>query len=120
MSEEFNLESLFIFKLMNGEIIICEIVSEDDNQVVIRYAVRALELFTNEEAEVRFMQWIPFTDDLITVYRHGILAIAPPDDNMKKMYLNKMTDLQTVEPPPLPQDDVTTPFRRICHNGWQK
>lgn len=124
MAEEFNLESLFVFKLMNGEIVICEIVSENDNQVVVRYAVRAIEMFTNEEDEVRFMPWIPFTDDLITIYRHGILAISPPDDNMKQMYLNKMIDLQKlVENPPEDQGgntEIIDYSRRTCLSGcWQ-
>ena len=112
--EEFNLDSLAVFKLMNSEVIICEIVSEDETQVTVRYAIRALETFSSEDNEVSFTQWIPFTDDLIVLYRHGILAFAPPSDDMKQMYLNRMAELDVVDEEPQ-QVEIPT-FRRLCHN----
>jgi hypothetical protein len=51
---EFDLESLAVFKLMNGEVIICEITAEDELQVTVRYAIRAVEMFTGDEFEVCF------------------------------------------------------------------
>jgi hypothetical protein len=110
---EFDLESLAVFKLVNGEVIICEIATEDELQVTVRYAIRAVEMFMGDEFEVRFTQWIPFTEDLIVISRHGIIAFAPPSDDMKQMYLNRMAELDA-EPPQ--QDVEIPPFRRSCHN----
>ena len=120
--EDFNLDALVVFKLMNSEVIVCEIVSEDENQVVIRYAIRAIEMFTAEEAEVRFAPWIPFTDDVIILYRQGILAVAPPDDNMKEMYLNRMAELEAPAEQNPPSNEEVPVIRRQCrsHNFHKK
>jgi hypothetical protein len=115
--EEFNLDSLAVFKLMNSEVIICEIVSEDEVQVTVRFAIRALEIFSDEDSEVRFTPWIPFTDDLIIISRHGILAFAPPSEEMQQMYLNRMAELDTAEAEPQQVVEIP-PFRRICHNHF--
>ena len=115
MSEtQFDVDALCVFKLMNGEVIVCEIVSEDEQQVTVRCAVRAIEIFTLEDGEVRYAQWIPFTEDLIILYRHGILAAAAPSDSMKEMYLNKMAEQETIEDPTSNED--TPVFRRLCRN----
>jgi hypothetical protein len=113
---EFNLDSLVVFKLMNSEVILCEIVSEDEQQVTVRYAIRAIELFTAEDQEVRFVQWIPFTDDLIILYRHGVLAAAPPSDDMKQMYLNRMAELNTVEDSVTTIEETVPAIRRHCRS----
>jgi hypothetical protein len=105
--EDFNLEALTVFKLMNGEVIICEVVSENDHKFWVRCAIRAIELFTDDEEEVRFAQWIPFTDDLIALNKHGILASAPPNEDMKQMYLNKLAEPETPEEEPTSKDEVT-------------
>ena len=112
---EFDVESLCVFKLMNGEVIVCEIVSEDETQVVVRYAIRAVEMFADEEAEVRFAPWIPYSDSTIILYRHGILAVAPPVDTTKQMYLNRMTELDAPEDPTLLEDPP--PLRPSCKSG---
>jgi hypothetical protein len=117
MSVDFNLDSLVVFKLMNGEVIVCEMVSEDEQQVNVRYAIQALEtLIQGEIPVVNFVQWIPFTDDLIVIYRHGILAAAPPSEEMKDMYLNKMAELETAEEDLLPSNEDTPVFRRQCRS----
>jgi hypothetical protein len=111
MEEEFNPESLVVFKLMNGEIIACEIVAEDEQQVTVRYAIRAIEMFSSEEEEIRFAPWIPFTEDVIIIYRQGILAVAPPSEYMKEMYLNKLEAKEENS-----KDEVSPGFRRQCQN----
>ncbi len=113
---EFNLDSLTVFKLMNSEVIICEIVSEDEVQVTVRFAIQALETIGGDGVpDVNFIQWIPFTDDLIIISRHGILAFAPPSEDMKQMYLNRMAELDAIEDEPQQVVEIPT-FRRICHN----
>lgn len=110
---EFNSESLTVFKLMNGEVIICEIVSEDESQVTVRHAIRAIEIFSDEGCNICFTQWIPFTDNCIIISRHGIIAFATPSDDMKQMYLNKMAEQEEK----LESEEVEIPpFRHTCHN----
>lgn len=114
---EFNLEALIVFKLMNGEVVVCEIVEEDTHQVIVRYAIQALETIVNDDVpNVNFIQWIPFTDNLIIIYRHGILAVAPPSDELKELYLNKMAELETPEEEHT-SNPVTPYFRSSCRHG---
>jgi hypothetical protein len=114
---EFNLEALVVFKLMNGEVIVCEVVEEESHQITVRYAIQALETIINGEVpNVNFIQWIPFTDDLIIIYRHGILACAPPSDELKELYLNKMAELETPDQE-LTSNPVTPSFRHLCRHG---
>lgn len=114
---DFDVESLCVFKLTSGEIIICEIVSEDKEQIIIRYAIQVIQIIQEEEEEIKFVQWIPFTEDLIILYPHAILAVAPPSEEMKQVYLNKMVELdqEEITPEPPPVEPVT--FRRTCSSG---
>jgi hypothetical protein len=115
---QFNLDSLVIFKLMNGEVIICEIVSEDDQQVIIRYAIQAFESVINGDIpNVNFLRWVPFTDDPIILYRHGILAVAPPNDTVKEMYVEKLAELEAAEIDVTSIKETDFPdFRHQCRN----
>jgi len=115
---QFNLDSLVVFKLMNGEVIICEIVSEDDQQVTIRYAIQAFETVINGDIpNVNFLRWVPFTDELIILYRHGILAASPPNDAVKEIYAEKLAELEAAEIDATSIKEVDFPyFRHQCRN----
>lgn len=113
---EFDLESLCVFKLMNGEVIICEIVSEDETQVVVRYAIRAVEVIDGDEGSTQFVQWISYTDSTIILYRHGILAVASPSDEVKQMYLNRMAELDAPEEDPTLIEEFQS-MRPQCRSG---
>src|ERR1035437_2640892 len=109
--EEFDLKYLTVFKLMNGEVIICEVVEDKELAIRVRYAIRAIEIITLEGEETRFVQWIPFTDDLIILYKQGILASAPPSEDMKEMYLNKMAELNSTETSPIKEEIEASPIQ---------
>lgn len=114
MEQEFDLESLCVLKLINGEVIVCEIIKEDQQELVVRYAIRAVEMVDGAgEGETLFLPWIPYTDELIILYRQGILAAAPPNEEMRKLYLNRMAELETEEV----QSNDEPPMIQTCSHG---
>jgi hypothetical protein len=76
-----------ILKLITGEEIVCEVVSQDDTTVTVKNTV-ALVLQPNKDGGIQmgFLPWANMVDGDVTIANVNVMYTAEPKDDLKSSY----------------------------------
>lgn len=81
-----------LFKLTTGDSIICQVISDNDNNIIIRDPIQISKVSVSSEEGIRvstyYSKWFQDTDSRIHMIRkQHILSAAIPDETSREEYI---------------------------------
>jgi hypothetical protein len=81
-----------LFKLTTGDSIICQVISDNDNNIIIRDPIQISKVSVSSEEGIRvstyYSKWFQDTDSRIHMIRkQHILSAAIPDETSRDEYI---------------------------------
>lgn len=78
--------SIVVFKLVSGEEIIGEIFTVSDSHYDVKNPSVIMLQRTEQGVGVALMPYMPYCDGAVTFYKHTLVALAEPSQNMVNEY----------------------------------
>ena len=75
-----------VFKMINGEELICEVLETTDTQYSVKSPANIMLQQTERGMGVGIAPYMPYAGDKITINRSAIAAEGVPDQNMQNEY----------------------------------
>lgn len=81
-----------LFKLTTGDSIICQVISDNDNNIIIRDPIQISKVSISSEEGIRvstyYSKWFQDTDSRVHMIRkQHILSAAIPDETSREEYI---------------------------------
>ena len=90
MTIDINEEALKQFKLVDGDEIVCEVLEDTDDDIIIRYALKIVKVdISFSKSYYIFKNWMTFqekTTDTVALSKFHIIGMARPSDVLLKEY----------------------------------
>jgi hypothetical protein len=80
------MEKIKVFKLINGEEIISEIVKQFDDYLELKNPAQIVMQQTKDGVGVAMAPYMPYASQNIELYKHAIASSAVPDVKMENEY----------------------------------
>lgn len=86
-----------ILKLVNGDDIICELISTTKGEYIVKKALRLVEDYNPDKKShnIFLIQWLPYTDELTITIPKSVLISQPiePLEEMQEHYEKRVPEI---------------------------
>ena len=116
----YDIKKIKQLKLVSGEEIICEIIEETDDDLIVR-APLAIQFHTNDDSTRMwtFRLFMCYQDDperFVLVKIDKIMGIANPIDQLVKQYLDGIKEMYVFDD----EEDLTEAGHSEPYNPWEE